>query len=169
MLQRKETMEHSADCDCDQCLIQQVQSQQETERRKGWEAWFKRDCQFLHGFVQRRCYARGCPAHSQDIVQESFIKGFENISTARYQDRGKPLRAYLSGLSGIAKNLINEVFRLQLKEVKDEEYLNSLADQTREIEGKVVLKEVEELVKAAHDRQPDLHRQVRSLRPGKIV
>jgi len=150
-------MEHSEDCYCDQCLIRQMQSPEETERRKGWQAWFKRDCQLLHRIVHRRCYAMSCLEHSLDIVQESFIKGFENISTKRYQDRGKPLCAYLCG---IAKNLIYEIFRLQMKEIKDEEYLHSLADNTIEIEGKVVLKEVEALVKAARDRQPDLHRQV---------
>lgn len=150
-------MEHPGACYCDQCLIKQMQSPEETERRKGWQTWFKRDCQLLYRFVHRRCYAMGCSEHSQDIVQESFIKGFENISTERYQDRGKPLSAYLCG---IAKNLIYELFRLQVKEVKDEAYLHSLADNTIGIEGKVVLKEVEALVKAARDRQPELHRQV---------
>lgn len=150
-------MEQAEDCCCDQCLIKLMQSPEETDRQKGWEAWYKRDCAFLLNFVNRRCYAMGCPEHSQDIVQESFIKGFENISIEHYQDRGKPLQAYLYG---IAKNLIYGMFRLQMKEVKDEEYLNFLADETIEIEGKVILKEVERLVKAARERQPDLHRQV---------
>jgi RNA polymerase sigma factor (sigma-70 family) len=134
-----------------------MQSPDEAERQKGWEAWFKRDAATLLMFVHRRCYAMNCPEYSQDIVQDSFIKGFENISVKRYQDRGKPLQAYLYG---IAKNLIYGLFRLQMKEVNDEEYLHSLADKMIEIENKVVLNEVEDLVKAACDRQPYQQRQV---------
>lgn len=150
-------MKCSNDCHCDQCLINQMQTPDETERRKGWEAWYRRDYLSLRTLVERRCRAWQCLEHSQDIIQDSFIIGFENIASGRYQDRGKSLNAYLCG---IAKNLIHEVFRLQMKEVSSEAYIDSLASDTLRTDDKIVLEEILVWVEGAYDQQPNLHRRV---------
>jgi DNA-directed RNA polymerase specialized sigma24 family protein len=94
----------------DKYLIKLMTSADETVRQEGWAEWYERDYPDLSTFVNRHSYARGCPEQSQDIIQDSFIKGFENVSSGRYQDRGRSLKAYLYG---IAKNLMREAGRLQ--------------------------------------------------------
>jgi RNA polymerase sigma factor (sigma-70 family) len=90
-----------------------MRSHDAVERRQGWEAWYERDAPALIGYIERRCRAHKCPDHSEDISQDTFLIGFRNVSSGRYQEQGVPLRAYLYG---IAFNLIHEVARLRYRE-----------------------------------------------------
>ena len=144
-------------CNCDQCLVEQMTSSDKAIRPKGWQTWYERDHKFLQDRVKYRCIAFSCFVHSQDIVQESFIIGFKNISSRRYIYQGKPLRAYLWG---IAKNLIFEVYHLKGKTVNDEECILSLADDTISLEQQFELKSILHIVRKAYDQLPGPYRQV---------
>jgi RNA polymerase sigma factor (sigma-70 family) len=134
-----------------------MQASDGATRQHGWEAWYQRDSESLQNFIDRRCRARQCVAYGPDIIQDTFIIGFQKISAKQYEDRGKSLRAYLYG---IARNLINDVTRLQMRERSDTEYIDSLAGAALDMDGKLDLDNILTWVKAAYGRQPRLQRRV---------
>lgn len=165
-------MKRRKDRICDQRLIKWMLSSNEIERQKGWEEWYKRDKTSLQTFVESHWWVKKHPEYSEDIVQDSFIKGFQNVSTGRFQDRGKPLQAYLCG---IAKNLILEEYRHQMREIsygayidlndKPKEigyqaYISSLDDKAIGPEDRIVIQECLDVVKAAHKRLPHPYRRI---------
>ena len=80
----------------------------------GWSRWYKRDQGYLTNFVKFRLYSSGRGALVDDIVQDSFERGFLNITTGRYIYQGISLRGYLCG---IAKNLLSDAYRKSKKAV----------------------------------------------------
>jgi RNA polymerase sigma factor (sigma-70 family) len=104
---------HGDDCTCDDCLLAQMRSIDAGHRKRGWQAWYERDAATLFGYVQHHCYELGCPEQSEDLVHDTFVVGFRNISSGKYAEQGKPLCAYLYG---IAKNMLRKVRWLHNKE-----------------------------------------------------
>jgi RNA polymerase sigma factor (sigma-70 family) len=105
--------EYESTCSCDSCLLAQMRSGDAGQRKLGWQTWYERDALSIFAYLKRRCHELGCPEQSEELVQDCFIVGFKNISSGRFADKGKPLRAYLYG---IAKNLLREVRWLRNKE-----------------------------------------------------
>jgi len=151
-------MNHHTGCDCEQCLLAQMTADDPAVRQSGWAAWYRRDAPVIRAFVERRCRALGCQEQGEDLLQDSFLIGFRNVSRGAYADQTKGLRAYLYG---IAKNLLCELGRIQRKiggqQTLDEE-LQSI--QTVTLEDRLYLDEVRRRVQEAYQRQSLLHRQV---------
>lgn len=150
-------MQHTSHCHCDICLLTQMQSADGQIRQLGWEAWYARDHETVQRFIMRRCHALGCPEQGEDILHDTFIIGFKNIVTGRYQVCGKSLCAYLHG---IARNLLHDLMRLHQKETPDEEYLLSRTSTALPIEDQVYLERVLASVDEAHAQLSQNYRQV---------
>ena len=150
-------MTHPQNCSCDPCLLALMQADDREPRQTGWDRWYQRDYERIQRYVTRRCHGVGCVAHSDDIVQETFVIGFRNISSRRYRHQGKALCAYLHG---IARNLVREVARLQKREVADEQFLETQTMATLAVDDAAFLNQVLTLVGEAKTRLPDLQQQV---------
>ena len=154
----QEHISHDEECTCDGCLVAQMRSVDASQRTMGWQAWYVRDGARLLASMQRRCQGLGCPEQCEDLVQDCFMVGFRNISSGRYVEQGRPLRAYLYG---IAKHLLQEVKWLCRKESllpegMEEELVAATPDPT----DRVVVEQVLTLVKEAYERQPFLSQHV---------
>ena len=149
---------HLSNCDCDSCLLTQMRSSDAVARQRGWEAWYERDGAILLAYLLRRCHLLGCPDQSEDLVQDTFIAGFRNISCGHYVEQGSPLRAYLYG---IARNLLRGVEWLCRKEsvLPDDKEAELVATTPAPIDH-VVVEQVLMLVKEAYERQPLLAQHV---------
>ena len=93
----------------DEVLVWQMLGGDSERRKQAWQEWYAQDGPELAAFVRSRCSER-----YEDIVHETFFIAFQNVSTGKYEDQGKPLIAYLKG---IARRLIwqefgNEIYPL---------------------------------------------------------
>lgn len=150
-------MTHRTGCDCDQCLLVQMCAANDAARQRGWEAWYRRDAATLQTFIEQRCRVLQCPEHSEDLLHDTFVTGFRNISSGRYREQGKALCAYLHG---IARNLVYEVFRLQRKEKIDPAQMEAQISMQISIEDQLYLDEVRQFVAEARKGQPQLSQRV---------
>lgn len=150
-------MVHQTHCDCDQCLLTQMQATDVTKRQQGWDAWYQRDALALHSFIARRCQMQRFPEHSEDILHDTFLIGFRNVSTGRYSEQSKPLSAYLHG---IAKNLIYETARLQRKTSGNIAELEVKESGQLSLDDQLYVKEVLTLIREGYEQQPPLYQQV---------
>lgn len=150
-------MAHQTHCDCDQCLLTQMRSTDATERQKGWDTWYQRDALALHTFIQRRCQIHQFLEHSEDILHDTFLIGFRNVSTGRYSEQNKSLSAYLHG---IAKNLTYEAVRIQWKTATDTDQLEIQESRQLSLEDQLYAKEVLALIREGYEQQPPLYQQV---------
>jgi len=91
----------------DEALVRQMQCSNPKLRAESWQRWFERDSDELRKYVCGRI-GQWNSSHSEDILQECFLIGFINVSSGQYEDRGKPLLAYLKG---IAHNLMLAYWR----------------------------------------------------------
>ena len=149
---------HLATCDCDSCLIRRMRSAVAAERRQGWDAWYRRDAPALMAYLAWRGHAMACATCIEDILQESFVAGFHNVSTGRFVEQGASLSAYLRG---IAKNLLLEACRLHRRELAGSEQLESVPTVEKvSVEDRLELAALCALVQEAQAQQPPLQQRV---------
>jgi len=134
-----------------------MQSTHPAERQRGWNAWYARDAATLLRYIERRCQAMGCSDHSEDMLQDTFVIGFRNISTGRFAEQGKSLCAYLHG---IARNLIYDVARLQRKETLYEAECDRPVEESISPEDRIELETILRLVAEAYQQLSSLCRSI---------
>lgn len=150
-------MNHRPDCNCDPCLLAQMQSSNPAERQRGWTAWYSRDAATLLRYTERRCQTLGCGEHSEDMLQDTFVIGFRNISTGHFTEQGKSLCAYLHG---IARNVIYDVARLQRKETLYEAECDRPVEEIISPEDRIELENIMRLVAEAYQQLSSLCRSI---------
>jgi RNA polymerase sigma factor (sigma-70 family) len=126
-------------------------------RQQGWEVWYLRDALVLSAFLEQRCRAMNCSEACEDILQETFVAGFKNVSCGRYIDQGTGLCGYLYG---IAKNLLSETLRHQKKESIKSGDGELEMGMVPSFEDTLFLDEIRRLVREAHDHQSPLYQWV---------
>jgi RNA polymerase sigma factor (sigma-70 family) len=134
-----------------------MQARDLAARRAAWETWYRRDAPKLFTLLEQRGRRMGWHGDAEDLVQESFIAAFRNISGGRYVDQGAALGGYLYG---IAKNLLYEALRLQRRELAGLESEETWAEDGLSLDDALVVNEVRRQVYEAQTRQSPLYRRV---------
>lgn len=152
-------MTHLIECTCDACLLAQLTATEATQRRQGWETWYRRDAPVLYAYLARHCQLLYCPEQSEDLLHDCFLAAFRNVSRGRYTEQGISLCAYLHG---IAKNLLRELVRLRRREVAlPEQEEDSLpVSKAMSLDDQIHLGEVLTWVQAARERGSPLQQRV---------
>ena len=146
---------HSS-CNCDQCLLAQMSATSAAERQKGWDAWYQRDAAALLAFIRRRALLVGCAEHSEDVLHDTFLVGFRNVSAGVFNEQGTSLFAYLVG---IAKNRLREIVRIQSREPGSLDEQTATKAWVPDVD-RIYLEEVVTKVLEAYTLRPVVHRQV---------
>ena len=81
-------------CICDACLVQMIEKGESTIGFMGWSLWYERDFPKLIRFTHRRLSKWRLNHLSEDVAQDAFLCGWNNIVSGRFVFTGHSMTSF---------------------------------------------------------------------------